>query len=570
MNKRIVHLSISLVLAFMMILSLAGCGSAQQSSSAASSTVSTSVEASSESAEAQKNYDPFGKSDTPVTVTAILNYSPAGDPTTLQGVTPETQSFVKLAKDKLNIDIKYLWQAPSDQYDTRFSVALSSNDLPDVMSVKSQQYEILRQNDQLADLTDAYNYLSPMMKSFVERDPNAISLGKSDGKLYGIPQYWDPRRDVQEMFIRKDWLDELGLSVPKTMDELKNVAKAFVDKKKAVGGFAMCKVFDGWGFDIKTYMYPFNSYPKKWIVGSDGSIVAGETQPETKVALQYLSEFYKDGIIDKEFATKNEDKMAEELTSGKLGIAIGTWWMYEWPLNNSKDKDPKANWVVSDLPSFDGAPVKTLINRFTIDGTNSFKVINKNCKNPEAVIKLFNLYIDICNDIPKYGDAALPKGGFVWSWCPTQYNDPYDINSAFEHVNAAIDANDQGANLNSSDKVLYDKYVKYKDYLAGNTPWDGSQMGNAMARIAKDGGWGLTRDIVEKNTKVYNEFFGTLTPSMIDKGATLDKLTEETFIKIIMGAAPVTEFDNYLSQWKQLGGDAITKEVNDWYTKNKQ
>jgi hypothetical protein len=37
------------------------------------------------------------------------------------------------------------------------------------------------------------------------------------------------------------------------------------------------------------------------------------------------------------------------------------------------------------------------------------------------------------------------------------------------------------------------------------------------------------------------------------------------FLKIIVGKSSIDEFDNYVSQWKNLGGEQITKEVNDWY-----
>jgi putative aldouronate transport system substrate-binding protein len=39
----------------------------------------------------------------------------------------------------------------------------------------------------------------------------------------------------------------------------------------------------------------------------------------------------------------------------------------------------------------------------------------------------------------------------------------------------------------------------------------------------------------------------------------------ETFISIIYGKAPVSEFDNFVKKWKEMGGEQITEEVNDWY-----
>lgn len=58
---------------------------------------------------------------------------------------------------------------------------------------------------------------------------------------------------------------------------------------------------------------------------------------------------------------------------------------------------------------------------------------------------------------------------------------------------------------------------------------------------------------------------GPPTMTMVQKQAILDKLELETFTKIIMGAASIDEFDKFVAQWKQLGGDQITAEVNEWY-----
>ncbi|MNY47132.1 hypothetical protein D3C86_1823750 [compost metagenome] len=63
-------------------------------------------------------------------------------------------------------------------------------------------------------------------------------------------------------------------------------------------------------------------------------------------------------------------------------------------------------------------------------------------------------------------------------------------------------------------------------------------------------------------------FYGAATPAMVEKNASLQKLEEEVFTKIIMGQS-IDTFDKFVEDWKKLGGDQITKEVNDWYAKSK-
>lgn len=73
-----------------------------------------------------------------------------------------------------------------------------------------------------------------------------------------------------------------------------------------------------------------------------------------KTALGKLQSWYKDGILDKEFALKDENKAVEDITAGKVGIVYGEWWYPNYPLNLNVDKDPKAEWIAIQIPGLDG------------------------------------------------------------------------------------------------------------------------------------------------------------------------------------------------------------------------
>lgn len=51
------------------------------------------------------------------------------------------------------------------------------------------------------------------------------------------------------------------------------------------------------------------------------------------------------------------------------------------------------------------------------------------------------------------------------------------------------------------------------------------------------------------------------TETMLKRGANLDKLENETFLKIITGTAPLDEFDSFVTTWKSIGGDDVAKEI---------
>ncbi|MFD0712962.1 extracellular solute-binding protein [Paenibacillus sp. GCM10027626] len=509
--------------------------------------------------------DPLGKYPEIVTVSEVLGYNPPEDPKTPSGISPDQNAYLKDLKEQLNIDLKYTWTVPADQFEQKFSLAIASGELPDVMELDMQKFERFKNLGLLADLSDVYDqYASPMLKEFVEADGgDSKKLLTSDGKLLGIPKYGVP--PVQLLWIRSDWLKKVKMEPPKTIDELEQLAEAFIklnsnqSNAAEVYGIAMQKNLFFWAFDSKGFFNGFHSYPGAWIKGQDGKLVAGDIQPETKSALAKLQDWYKKGLLDKEFALKDDNKAVEDIVAGKVGIVYGEWWYPNWPLNLNKDKDPDADWICLPIPSIDGTPGKSIISRMA---PGSAIVVNSKFKHPEAAIKMINFYIDM--NSKKNMEKNKAENGYVYNWFTPRVYNPLEMETIYTEVNKALENNQSEVNEN----VPY--YTNIQSPLeAARKFLDGDKSGWGLyfSRVAENGGWGLTSKLRGSNQFVYNEFFGIPTETMGDKGAQLDKLTNETFTKIIMGAK-IDDFDKYVESWKALGGDDITEEVNEWYEKN--
>lgn len=557
------------MLAVTMILTLlSGCGGGKGEANTPSATTDNSNNSAAAAG-------PLGKYPEPVVVTEVLGYNPPEDPRTPSGITPEQNAYLKDLKEMMNIEVKYKWTVPSAQFEQKFSLAMASGDLPDVIEVDQKNYEKLKKQDMLADLTEAYDkYASPALKAYMESDDGfAMKRFSQDGKQLGIPAFEDPFLSTQLLWVRQDWLKNLGLDAPKTMDELEKVALAFTNNdpdqngKQDTYGIAMQKYVFFWGFDLRGFFNGFGAYPSvgdnqsAWIKGSDGKLIPGLIQPEVKTALGKLQQWYKDGILDKEFALKDENKAVEDLTAGKVGISYGEWWYPNWPLNSSVDKDPKADWIALQLPGVDG-PAKSLVPKIR---SNKIFVVNKKAKNPEAVIKMLNFYIEVGKK--EYKDKNKAEDGYVYNWFNPRIANPVDIDTIYTEVNKALDAKQTEITINDANyKTVADTFKATKDYMAGDTTnaTKGINWGLYYSRAAKDGGWGLTKKIKEGQQFMYNEFYGLPTPTIVEKGGQLDKLMQESFTKIIMGGS-LDEFDKFVDSWKALGGNQIIDEVNEWY-----
>lgn len=69
---------------------------------------------------------------------------------------------------------------------------------------------------------------------------------------------------------------------------------------------------------------------------ASGQLVNSNIQPEMKTALEALQKLYAAKAIDKEFGTKDAGKIAEAVTSGKLGMYYGAMWTPIWPIRTAE------------------------------------------------------------------------------------------------------------------------------------------------------------------------------------------------------------------------------------------
>ncbi|MFC5405932.1 extracellular solute-binding protein [Cohnella soli] len=569
MKQRIYLKIVSFALVSSLILTVAACSSSnnkQNDNASGSSNPPSGASASTQNSENSENFNPMAKFDPPITVTSIrpdlgTNYKYD------EGETIDNNVWTKAYLDDLGIKIKYNWVVPGDQYAQKFGVAIASDDLPDVFDVDIKNLKLLLENDAIADLTDVYEkYATPLTKSVIEGD-GGLMLGtaKFNGKLMAIPETQSMLDNVEMIWIRNDWLKKLGLPIPQTMDELIKTAEAFVTEdpdgngKPDTLGFAINKDavsggVTGWA-DIAPIFYAYHAYPGGWIKDASGNLVYGTIQPEVKTALAVLQDMYKKNLIDREFGVKDGTKVAESTTAGKTGIAFGAMWNSIWPLNSSKenDKDP-GDWIAIPLVPADDKPVLSLV----ASPVGTYHVVNKNFDHPEALMKMVNEWVENTigpkADNNKYGTNLEGKELFKMSmfrvWKPKQNLESYQA------VQAALQSKDP-SQLNTTDKSNYDKTLAYQG---------GDVKAWGYAAVFGPGGSQSILEQVDKNNQwIFNEYYGAPTQTQADKGATLTKIQNETFLKIIMGKAPIDEFDKFVEQWKKLGGDQITKEVNEWY-----
>lgn len=135
-------------------------------------------------------------------------------------------AYTRYIKSVLNVQNVDVFEANDSQYNTNVSMAVSMNRLPDIMVVSSQsELEQLIENGMIEDLTDSYNNcLTDRIKSMYASYGSALmDMVTYDGKIMALPET-NITDGPNLVWLRKDWMDILGLSEPRTVDDVVNCA----------------------------------------------------------------------------------------------------------------------------------------------------------------------------------------------------------------------------------------------------------------------------------------------------------------------------------------------------------
>ncbi|WP_308637250.1 extracellular solute-binding protein [Paenibacillus silvisoli] len=523
--------------------------------------------AAANNAAASETVDPAAKYDPPIEFTIVGE----SDPNLKfdEGQTYEKNGVYDMYEKDLGIQIKNKWMVDSKQYDEKVKLSIASDDIPDLMKVNVDELQQLVENDMLADLTDVYDkYATDDTKTFMTSDGGKqLDSAKFDGKLMAIPVTNSPYNDAQFLYVRKDWLQKLNLPEPKSMEDVLKISDAFTNqdpdgngKADTVGLVAQKEIYNP-AYGFAGLFNGFHAYPGAWVEDASGKLAYGSIQPEMKTALKTLQDLFKAGQLDKEFFTVDHMKANELVANNQAGMAFGPFWLTSWPMPSAVVKDNKVteDWEVFPIPSADANPA---LNQVGL-GVSAYYVVSKKSEHPEAAIKLLNRFIEVDSHpiTPetkgyKFGSADQE----LWKLNPVVVMSQ-DLNAKTGGLlSKAVEAKDPSSlEGNVSGTAYYNDAIKFLD---GDTSLWSSWM-NAKPH----GSLEIMNQYLTANQFLTNAFTGAPTPAMVAKKSILDQKEQELFTKIVINQAPIDEFDKFVEEWKSLGGEEMTTEVNDWSSK---
>ncbi len=209
-----------------------------------------------------------------------------------------TQRFYKDIETYTNTELEFIFYDLNMYYE-KLALLLASSDIPSILITgKSPEFLSAVKNEEFWDISDYikdYQNLSQISET--------VFLNASiNGKLYGVPRSRGLGRNG--FGYRLDWLNNLGLKEPETLDELYDMLTGFTYDDPDGNGKD-----DTYGLGITDYAGTWNimqvwfGAPNGWGIDDNGDLTPAHMTEEYDNALAWFRKIYSEGLINPDFAT---------------------------------------------------------------------------------------------------------------------------------------------------------------------------------------------------------------------------------------------------------------------------
>lgn len=504
---------------------------------------------------------PYGKYPELVTYT-LGQMSGANNSNLPEGNTYEDNAYTRYLRKMLNIQNESVHMEREERYDEYVNILVKDHTLPDVLVVSDREtlHELV-ENDLVEDLTAVYeSCTSPRIKEMYDSyGEELLEGGMFDGRLMAIPETVIDHGPCL-LWLRKDWMEELDLAEPKTLEEAFTIIEEF--KKNRMGtepgeepiGLLCDTSLVGTtstNYSVEPVFDSFGAFPQRWIMDEYGGVVYGSVTGETKEALGYLNQLYERGILDTDFALRAQNNLRDIVVEGKCGAFFGLWWTPNNPLMDTYDRDGTAEWE----PYYLTEDALNGSQRFTTFRDNKYVVVRKGYEHPEIVMKIISVLFDYTRYEAK--DADEVNSYFALNVDPTArplvinvdyYEATYKVT---ENIRKALNGKISVNSLSAIEKSYYDacsNYLEGRNVTAED--WAAYKSRISAVGLLIDG------DYKPPVRKYLEDTDGEIPEA-------LKTLEKNTFSQIIMGKKPLDYFDEFVELWYEQGGKELTEQVRE-------
>ena len=313
--------------------------------------------------------------------------------------------YWKAIEEATGVDLQFI---DSSGGKDALSILVGTDDLPDIIieydgTLPGGVQKMLADGSivPLNDLMDAGKL--PNFKAYLDSDPEADKLCKNDDGLYACaPMIRKPDSPLvfNGNMIRQDWLDELGLQMPETIQEMEDTLLIFKEKKGCDAGFS---------FAYKNYDRIVNAYGicEGMYIGKDNKVHFGAIESEYLDFLTLFNRWMEMGILDPDGFTQEIDAFYAKIASGRTGLVWGNTGGELGKIETMKSENPEMDFQPAPNPVLNKGDV------FPVDQSN-YRVnsigymISSTCADMDAAARVIDyVYGEEGNMRANFGEEGV-------------------------------------------------------------------------------------------------------------------------------------------------------------------
>lgn len=430
---------------------------------------------------------------------------------------PKPDNEVELAIEKYTHTKLDMTFVPVSAYDDKVNATIASGELPNLMVVRRVKDPGIVNAMQSGLFWEVGPYLK-QFPNLAKLDEAVLKNSSVDGKIFGV---YRSRTLARYGYIyREDWLKQLGLEVPKTVDDIYKVAKAFTENDPDQNGQR-----DTFGMEVDSGLKILNGLtvqlggPNVW--GElDGKIQPDFMTAEYMQALELLKKMYNEGLINQDFPIAKKGDYIKKKEAGMYFTTIDDVNSYL----SSKDQ-PLA---VNAVQNISGPKGERIMATWGFDGMLMI---------PKTSVKTEDELLKVLDFVDKLADQPM-QDLMEWGIEGTHYK-----------IENGTATPTEGAEYNRP-------YIQLKwDDAANMTP--GNQ-GEIMTNI---------QHMFKENQKLAIQDYSVPLTSETNnqKGKELQKIITDASVKYIVGQLDQSGWEAAVDAWRSRGGDQILEEFNAAY-----
>lgn len=307
---------------------------------------------------------------------------------------------------RTGVKIHFIHQKGTNVADD-LNLMIASKELPDLMEMSWSVFQggpekAIRDNI-IIPLNDLLEQNSPNFVKILKSKPEYDKQSKTDsGIYYGYPSFnVGNYRTFGGLMIRKDWLDELDLQVPETLEDWEIALRAFKEVKGAQAPFTSDNTLTSDGMK-----YTFNNV---FGVGlglylENGTVKFAPLEPGYKDFIMLLHRWYEEGLLDNNYQFNSQQAIEVKMTTGQSGACFGynggNLGKY---MTMMKEVNPKYNLVAAQYPVMRRGDEPSFIE-MQREANEPFLSITSLCGDPEAAARWIDyLYGEEGNLLKNFG-----------------------------------------------------------------------------------------------------------------------------------------------------------------------